>query len=103
MAMKDLLLIKKINPPLSEDQALPFTFQLDDKFTKEKAMEIFCGLKSKGIIIEDEFLIKDRSLTVKIYSENTTKVIKEILANKLNIYGIYIAYGKLLEKGEINE
>ena len=101
--MKDLLLIKKINPPLKEDQAFPFTFQLDDKFTKEKSMEIFCGLKSKGIIIEDEFLIKDKSFTVKIYSEDTTKVIKEILANNLNIYGIYIAYGKLLEKGEINE
>ena len=101
--MKDLLLIKKISPPLIEDKVFPFTFQLDDKFTKEKAMEIFCGLKSKGIIIEDEFLIKDKSFTVKICSENTTKVIKEILANNLDIYGIYIAYGKLLEKGEINE
>lgn len=66
-------------------------------------MEIFCGLKSKGIIAEDEFMIKDKSFTVKINSENTIQVIEEILARNLDIYGIYVPYGEMLEKGEINE
>ena len=48
-------------------------------------------------------MIKDKSFTVKISSENTTQVIKEILARNLNIYGVYIPYGEMLEKGEINE
>ena len=54
-------------------------------------------------IIEDEFLLKDKSFTVKISSENTTQVIKEILARNLDIYGLYIPYSEMLEKGEINE
>ena len=66
-------------------------------------MEIFCALKSKGIVIEDEFMIKDKTFTVKINSKNTTQVIKEILARNLEIYGVYIPYGEMLEKGEINE
>lgn len=101
--MKDLLLIKKINPLKENTEVFPFTFQLDDKFTKKEAMEIFCGLKSKGIITEDEFMIKDKTFTVKINSQNTTQVIKEILARNLEIYGVYIPYGEMLEKGEINE
>lgn len=101
--MKDLLLIKKINPLKENTEVFPFTFQLDDKFTKKEAMEIFCGLKSKGIITEDEFMIKDKTFTVKINSKNTTQVIKEILARNLEIYGVYIPYGEMLEKGEINE
>ena len=103
MTMKDLLLIKKINPLIDSAKVFPFTFQLDEKFTKKEAMEIFCGLKSKGIIAEDEFMIKDKSFTVKINSGNTTQVMKEILARNLDIYGVYIPYGDLLEKGEINE
>ncbi|WP_311482427.1 hypothetical protein [uncultured Anaerococcus sp.] len=101
--MKDLLLIKKINPLEEITKVFPFTFQLDEKFTKKEAMEIFCGLKSKGIIAEDEFLIKDKTFTVIINSKDTTQVIKEILARNLDIYGVYIPYGDLLEKGEINE
>lgn len=101
--MKDLLLIKKINPLKESVEVFPFTFQLDDKLTKKVAMEIFCALKDKGIIIEDEFLLKDKSFTVKISSENTTQVIKEILARNLDIYGLYIPYSEMLEKGEINE
>lgn len=101
--MKDLLLIKKINPLKESVKVFPFTFQLDDKLTKKVAMEIFCALKDKGIIIEDEFLLKDKSFTVKISSENTTQVIKEILARDLDIYGLYIPYSEMLEKGEINE
>lgn len=101
--MKDLLLIKKINPLKEYVKVFPFTFQLDDKLTKKVAMEIFCALKDKGIIIEDEFLLKDKSFTVKISSENTTQVIKEILARNLDIYGLYIPYSEMLEKGEINE
>ena len=101
--MKDLLLIKKINPLIENTEVFPFTFQLDDRFTKKEAMEIFCGLKSKGIITEDEFMIKDKTFTVKINSQNTTQVIKEILARNLDIYGVYIPYGEMLEKGEINE
>ena len=66
-------------------------------------MEIFCALKSKGIVTEDEFMIKDKTFTVKINSKNTTQVIKEILARNLEIYGVYIPYGEMLEKGEINE
>lgn len=103
MPMKDLLLIKKINPLKEYVKVFPFTFQLDDKLTKKVAMEIFCALKDKGIIIEDEFLLKDKSFTVKISSENTTQVIKEILARNLDIYGLYIPYSEMLEKGEINE
>ena len=101
--MKDLLLIKKLNPSNDHTKIFPVTFQLDDKFTKKEAMEIFCALKSKGIIAEDEFMIKDKTFTVKINSENTTQVIKEILARNLDIYGVYIPYGEMLEKGEINE
>lgn len=101
--MKDLLLIKKINPLKESVEVFPFTFQLDDRLTKKVAMEIFCALKDKGIIIEDEFLLKDKSFTVKISSENTTQVIKEILARNLDIYGLYIPYSEMLEKGEINE
>ena len=101
--MKDLLLIKKINPLKESVKVFPFTFQSDDKLTKKVAMEIFCALKDKGIIIEDEFLLKDKSFTVKISSENTTQVIKEILARNLDIYGLYIPYSEMLEKGEINE
>lgn len=101
--MKDLLLIKKLNPLIDSTKVFPITFQLDGKFTKKKAMEIFCGLKSKGIIAGDEFMIKDKSFTVNINSVNTTQVIKEILARNLDIYGVYIPYGEMLEKGEINE
>jgi len=101
--MKDLLLIKKLNPINDMAKVFPFTFQLDEKLTKKVAMDIFCVLKSKGIVIEDEFMIKDKSFTVKICSENTTQVIKEILARDLGIYGVYIPYGEMLEKGEINE
>ena len=43
--MKDLLLIKKINPLKESVKVFPFTFQLDDKLTKKVAMEIFCALK----------------------------------------------------------
>lgn len=101
--MKDLLLIKKINPLEENAEVFPFSFQLDEKLTKKEAMEIFCALKSKGIITEDEFMIKDKTFTVKINSKNTTQVIKEILARNLEIYGVYIPYGEMLEKGEINE
>ncbi|WP_296114337.1 hypothetical protein [uncultured Anaerococcus sp.] len=101
--MKDLLLIKKINPIRDRLEVFPTTFQLDEKFTKQKAMEIFYGLKSKGIIKEDKFLIRNKSFTVKICSNNMTQVIKEILARNLDIYGVYIPYTEMLEKGEINE
>lgn len=101
--MKDLLLIKKLNPSKDNTKIFPYTFQLDDKLSKKVAMDIFCDLKSKGILTEDQFMIKDKSFTVKISSEYTTQVIKEILARNLNIYGVYIPYGEMLEKGEINE
>lgn len=103
MAMKDLLLIKKIKPLGDSDKVFPYTFVLDKNFSKQKAMDIFSSLKAKGIIDNDEFMIKDGAFTVNIISKYTTKVIKEILDKNLDIYGIYIPYEEYLEKGEINE
>ena len=103
MAMKDLLLIKKIKPLVDSDRVFPYTFVLDSNFSKQKAMEIFSSLKAKGIIENDEFMIKDGAFTVNIASKYTKIVIKEILDRNLDIYGIYIPYGDYLEKGEINE
>ena len=103
MTMKDLLLIKKIKPLGDYDKVFPYTFVLDSNFTKQKAMDIFSILKSKGIIENDEFMIKDGAFTVNILSKNTTRVIKEILDKNLDIYGIYIPYEDYLEKGEIHE
>lgn len=101
--MKDLLLIKKIKPLVDSDKVFPYTFQLDRNFTKQKAMEIFSSLKSRGIIENDEFMIKDGAFTVNILSKYATTVIKEMLDKDLDIYGIYIPYDDYLEKGEINE
>ena len=101
--MDDLLLIKKINPNTDADIIYPYSFQLDELFTRKDAMDILSALKNKGILPSDEFMVKDKTFTVEIYSKDTTKVIKEILARNLEIYGVYIPYGEMLEKGEINE
>ena len=86
--MDDLLLIKKINPNTDADTIYPYSFQLDSLFTRKDAMDILSVLKNKGILPSDEFMVKDKTFTVKIYSKDTTKVIKEIL----DIWGIYILW-----------
>lgn len=101
--MDDLLLIKKINPDIDVDTIYPYSFQLDELFTRKDAMDILSVLKNKGILPSDEFMVKDKTFTVKIYSKDTTKVIKEILDKDFKIYGVYISYEDYLEKGRINE
>lgn len=101
--MRDLLLIKKINPTKELDKTYPYTFVLGESFTKKKAMEIFLSLKDEGIAKEDEFIIKDKTITLSISVKNITKVIKKILDKDLDIYGIYVPYVEYLEKGRINE
>ncbi|WP_297688234.1 hypothetical protein [uncultured Anaerococcus sp.] len=101
--MDDLLLIKKINPNIDTDTIYPYSFQLDSLFTRKDAMDILSVLKNKGILPSDEFMVKDKTFTVKIYSKDTTKVIKEILDKDFKIYGVYISYEDYLEKGSINE
>ncbi|MCW6677582.1 hypothetical protein NH286_00250 [Anaerococcus sp. NML200574] len=101
--MDDLLLIKKINPNTDTDTIYPYSFQLDELFTRKDAMDILSALKNKGILPSDEFMVKDKTFTVEIYSKDTTKVIKEILDKDFKIYGVYIPYEDYLEKGRINE
>lgn len=98
--MKDLLLIKKIDNKMGSTDLMPVTFDLDEKFKRSIAMDIFNDLAEKSIIQSNRFTIKDCSFTIDILPSSITRVIEEIIKRDLDIYGIYILYDNYIYEGE---
>lgn len=101
--MNDVLLIKKLNMrKFNRECVIPVTFNFGIIEDRSIYVDIFNNLKKKGLVQTDKVAIKNDSMTIDVLSEDITEIIKELLKENQEIYGIYVLYDNFLG-GKIDE